>query len=77
MTATKTKEDQIEDQYKAVCDCEDCTQVLHEDMHIFIWNNNKSGNENEEMTICQYCHEDLEDELHEEGWTHDEEEDYD
>ena len=61
-------------QYEQVCDCKDCQQVLDEDMHIHIWDNNQSGDTWEEITICSCCHQDLEDELHENGWTHDEEE---
>ena len=63
----------MEDMYSAVCDT--CPQVLTEDIHIHIWDNNKSGEAWEEKTICTSCHSELKDDLHEKGWTHDEEED--
>ena len=71
----ETKKHQEEEQYKQVCAT--CPQVLTEDMSIHIWDNNKNGEAWEEMTICTCCHQDLEDELHAKGWTHDEEEDED
>ena len=49
------------DQHKVLCD-NGCGQVLHEDISIFIWNK-----EEEEMTICEYCHYDIEDEMRADG----------
>ena len=69
----QTQKHQEEEQYKQVCAT--CPQVLHEGIGVHVWENNKSGDAWEEITICSCCHQDLEDELHVKGWTHDEEED--
>jgi len=60
--------------YKATCALDDCDQVLHIDMPIHIWDNNKTGDDWEEMTICDYCHNSITSDLyHSKGWTHDDE----
>ena len=42
-----------------------------------LYNRFKEEGYTDEMTICDYCHQDLKNELHEEGWKHDEDEDCD
>ena len=68
-TATTTKANT--EQTKQLCE-NGCGQVLHEDICIFVWNKNDYE---EEMTICEYCNDDIQDELRENGWL--EEEDMD
>ena len=64
--------------YSEVCD--NCPQVLTEDIHIHIWGKSSPKSElgyTDEMCICDDCHQDLENKLHQEGWKHDEDEDCD
>ena len=57
------------DQYEALCD--QCNQQLHENIHIFIMTNSKTG---EEQTVCSNCRNDVD---WESEWHDDEEEDND
>ncbi len=50
-------------QYETLCDNE-CGQVLHDNISIFVWNKGE-----EERTICEYCHCDIEDEMRADGWS--------
>ena len=59
------------DQHKVLCD-NGCGHVLHEDISIFIW-----SKEEEEMTVCEYCHYDIEDEMRADGWSEQGDEDED
>ena len=80
MNSTVCDTSHEEDMYKAVCAIEGCDQILHIDMPTHIWGKADPKSElgyTDEMCICDYCHQDLENELHEEGWKHDEDEDCD
>ena len=48
--------------------CDTCGTQLHEDMHIHIWERGE-----EELTICEFCHQDMGAQMHSQGWKHDEE----
>ena len=61
-------------QYEAVCDNKDCEQILDINEPIHIWNNDKVV-PNDEVTICDCCHQDCYDDLKSKGYSHDEEED--
>ena len=81
MTLTPCQiQQQEEEQYKQVCAIDGCNEVLHINMPIHIWGKadpkSKYGFSNE-MCICDHCHQDLENELHEEGWKHDEDDECD
>ncbi len=80
LTSCQIQQQEEEQQYKQVCDMEDCDQILHIDMPIHIWGKadpkSKYGYTNE-MTICHDCHAWFENELHQKGWKHDEDEDCD
>ena len=41
-----------------------CGEVLNENLFVFIWSKGE-----EERTICEYCHFDIEDEMRADGWT--------
>ena len=74
-TSAKPKDEQC----LKVCDIDGCSQVLHEDIHIHVWENSLDGDwykNPQEMVICHSCHQELDhDLLHDKGWQHDEEDD--
>ena len=71
-------EEANDEMYKAKCGWDGCDEVLHINMPTHIWGKadaSAPGGYTDEVTICDYCHQDLESRLHQEGWKHDEDED--
>ena len=46
----------VDPQYSQVCDSPDCDQILHQDISIFCWEKESTG---EELTVCESCHQDM------------------